>query len=153
MTSLPYTPWPWTPCRKPVNSHRRPNTKPIFTSSSGRRAASLPPGRRLSVRLAAAAAAAPSSSSSSAPAGVLPPHGIRPGDRFSSTNPKVAPVHHQPQQRTPALLFAWPTPPDPGQMWRSAPVPLIPQLTLAKNGQKQRWRPIENRAGASAASP
>ncbi len=121
MTSLPYTPWPCTPCRKPVNSHRRPKTRPIFTSSSGRLAASLPPGMRLSVRFpaAAAAAAAPPSSSSSAPAGV-PPLGIRPGDRFSSKNPNVsppAPRHH---------------PPDPGQIWQEGPV-LIPELTLAKS--------------------
>ncbi|KAK5917394.1 hypothetical protein CgunFtcFv8_012288 [Champsocephalus gunnari] len=88
MTSLPYTPWPCTPCRKPVNSHRRPKTRPIFTSSSGRLAASLPPGMRLSDRFPAAAAP-PSSSTSSAP------YGIRPGDRFSSTN--CVPHDHQQQ--------------------------------------------------------
>ena len=98
VTCLPYTPCPCAPCRKPVNSHSSPNTDPIFTSSCGRRAAALPPGRRLSVRFPAAAAATPSSSSS-APAGV-PPLGIRPGDRFSSNNPNVSPAapRHQPPE-------------------------------------------------------
>ncbi|XP_035529493.1 4F2 cell-surface antigen heavy chain-like [Morone saxatilis] len=57
---------------------------------------------RLSVRFpaaAAVAAAAPPSSSSSAPAGV-PPHGIRPGDRFSSKKSQCV-SHQHPAATTP----------------------------------------------------
>ncbi|TNN87376.1 hypothetical protein EYF80_002577 [Liparis tanakae] len=59
MTRLPYTPWPRAPCRKPVNSHRRPNTSPIFSAPLA--AAPLLSPRRMSRsdRLPAAAAPAP----------------------------------------------------------------------------------------------